>query len=105
MSNQRRRQPAAPAATSSLDRPEDRVRRERCMRQVVRTDQAPLPAGPYSQAVIAGDFVYVAGQAPTDRATGKKVEGGVKAEPEQVLKNVQAILEAAGTSRENLVKV
>ena len=75
------------------------------MRQVVRTGQAPLPAGPYSQAVIAGEFVYVAGQGPTNPVTGKKVDGGVQAETEQVLKNVQAILEAAGTSMENVVKV
>ena len=75
------------------------------MRQVVRTDRAPLPAGPYSQAVVAGGFVYVAGQGPTDPATGRKVEGGVGAETEQVLKNIQAILEAAGTSMANVVKV
>jgi 2-iminobutanoate/2-iminopropanoate deaminase len=75
------------------------------MRRVVRTDNAPLPVGPYSQAVVAGDFVYVAGQGPTDPATGRKVEGGVQAETEQVLKNVQAILEAAGTSLANVVKV
>src|SRR5437763_7294505 len=75
------------------------------MRQTVRTDRAPLPAGPYSQAVIAGEFVYVAGQGPTDPATGRKVEGGVQAETQQVLKNIQSILEAAGTSMENVVKV
>jgi 2-iminobutanoate/2-iminopropanoate deaminase len=75
------------------------------MRRTVRTDHAPLPVGPYSQAVVAGNFVYVAGQGPTDPATGKKVEGGVQAETEQVLKNVQAILEAAGTSLANVVKV
>ena len=54
---------------------------------------------------VAGDFVYVAGQGPTDPATGKKVEGGVQAETEQVLKNIQAILEGAGTSLDNCVKV
>src|SRR5438128_443058 len=75
------------------------------MRRVVRTDNAPLPVGPYSQAVVAGDFVYVAGQGPTDPATGRKVEGGVQAETEQVLKNIQAILEAAGSSLANVVKV
>src|SRR5437762_3049129 len=75
------------------------------MRQTVRTEKAPMPAGPYSQAVIAGEFVYVAGQGPTDPATGRRVEGGVQAETEQVLKNVQAILEAAGTSLANAVKV
>jgi 2-iminobutanoate/2-iminopropanoate deaminase len=75
------------------------------MRQVVRTDRAPQPVGPYSQAIIAGEFVYVAGQGPADPATGRKVPGGVGPETEQVLKNIQAILEAAGTSMANVVKV
>jgi 2-iminobutanoate/2-iminopropanoate deaminase len=74
------------------------------MKQIVRTDNAPQPVGPYSQAVIAGDFVYVAGQGPADPVTGKKVEGGITAETEQVLKNVQAILEAAGCSLREVVK-
>ena len=71
---------------------------------IVRTDKAPQPVGPYSQAVVAGDFVYVAGQGPTDPATGKKVEGGIAAETEQVLKNIQAILAAAGCSLRDVVK-
>jgi 2-iminobutanoate/2-iminopropanoate deaminase len=73
-------------------------------KQIVRTDRAPQPVGPYSQAIVAGDFVYVAGQGPTDPATGKKVEGGIAAETEQVLKNIQAILEAAGCSLRDVVK-
>src|SRR5262245_45591438 len=75
------------------------------MRQVVQTDRAPRPVGPYSQAIIAGEFVYVAGQGPADPATGRKVPGGVGPETEQVLKNIQAILEAAGTNMANVVKV
>jgi 2-iminobutanoate/2-iminopropanoate deaminase len=75
------------------------------MREIVRTDRAPQPVGPYSQAVAAGDFVYVAGQGPTDPATGRRVEGGIAAETEQVLKNVQAILEAAGCTLRDVVKV
>lgn len=75
------------------------------MRSVVRTDRAPQPVGPYSQAIVAGDFVYVAGQGPTDPETGRRVPGGVQAETEQVLENIQAILEAAGTSLANVVKV
>jgi 2-iminobutanoate/2-iminopropanoate deaminase len=71
---------------------------------IVRTDKAPQPVGPYSQAVVAGDFVYVAGQGPTDPAQGKKVEGGIAAETEQVLKNIQAILAAAGCSLRDVVK-
>ncbi|MFN3651091.1 MAG: RidA family protein [Armatimonadota bacterium] len=74
------------------------------MRKVVTSDQLPKPAGPYSPAVIAGDFVYVSGQGPTDPATGEMVLDSVQAETRQVLKNVQAILEAAGTSLENVVK-
>ena len=74
------------------------------MRQVVRTDRAPQPVGPYSQAVVAGDFVYVAGQGPVDPAIGKKVEGGIAAETEQVLKNIQAILEGAGATLRDVVK-
>jgi 2-iminobutanoate/2-iminopropanoate deaminase len=74
------------------------------MKQIIRTDRAPQPVGPYSQAVRAGDFVYVAGQGPADPTTGRKVEGGIVAETEQVLKNIQAILEAAGCSMRDVVK-
>ncbi len=74
------------------------------MRTVVKTDKAPLPSGPYSQGIIAGDFVYVAGQGPLDPSTGKMVRESIQAETRQVLKNVQAILEAAGTSMANVVK-
>src|SRR5262245_6888591 len=75
------------------------------MKKVVRTDKAPQPVGPYSQGIIAGDFVYVAGQGPTNPATGQKAEGGITAETEQVLKNIQAILAAAGCSMRDVVKV
>jgi 2-iminobutanoate/2-iminopropanoate deaminase len=75
------------------------------MRQVVYTDNAPKPVGPYSQGIIAGDFIYVAGQGPADPATGKKVPGGVGPETEQVLKNIQAILAAAGATMGDVVKV
>lgn len=74
------------------------------MRQTVITDQAPRPSGPYSQAVIAGDFIYVAGQGPTDPATGKYVRDSIGAETRQVLKNIQAILEAAGATMADVVK-
>lgn len=74
------------------------------MRKVVQSDRLPKPAGPYSPAIIAGGFVYVSGQGPTDPATGKMVLDSVQAETRQVLKNIQAILEAAGTSLENVVK-
>jgi 2-iminobutanoate/2-iminopropanoate deaminase len=74
------------------------------MRKVVVSDKLPKPAGPYSPAVIAGDFVYVSGQGPTDPATGKMVLDSVQAETRQVLLNVKAILEAAGTTLANVVK-
>jgi len=74
------------------------------MRQVVISDTLPKPAGPYSPAVIAGDFVYVSGQGPSDPTTGRMVTDSVQAETRQVLLNLQAILEAAGTSLGNVVK-
>ncbi len=74
------------------------------MRRVVRTDRAPQPVGPYSQAIVAGGFVYVAGQGPTDVSTGQIPAGGVPEQTEQVLKNIQAILEAAGASLADVVK-
>jgi 2-iminobutanoate/2-iminopropanoate deaminase len=74
-------------------------------RDVVSTDKAPKAIGPYSQGIKAGDFVFTAGQAGVDPATGKLVEGGVGEQTRQVLKNIQAILEAAGTSLERVVKV
>jgi 2-iminobutanoate/2-iminopropanoate deaminase len=73
-------------------------------RRVVHTENAPKAIGPYSQAIIANGFVYTAGQGPIDPATGKIVEGGLAAQTEQTLKNVRAILEAAGTSMANVVK-
>jgi len=74
-------------------------------RQAVRTDKAPAPVGPYSQAVRAGGFVFTSGQIPLDAATGRMVEGDVKAEAELVFANLAAVLEAAGTSLDRAVKV
>ncbi len=74
-------------------------------REVVSTAKAPKAIGPYSQGIKAGDFVFTAGQAGVDPSTGKLVEGGITAQTRQVLKNVQAILEAAGTSLDHVVKV
>ncbi len=73
-------------------------------RQVVLTDKAPKPIGPYSQAIIANGFVYVAGQGPIDPAIGKVVEGGIVEQTAQVLKNISAILDASGTSLDQVVK-
>jgi 2-iminobutanoate/2-iminopropanoate deaminase len=72
-------------------------------RQVVRADGAPKPIGPYSQAIKAGGFVFVAGQGPFNPATGQKVDD-IAGQTRQALTNVKAILEAAGSSLEAVVK-
>jgi len=73
--------------------------------RVVRTERAPAAVGPYSQAVVAGNFVFVSGQIPLDARTGKVVEGGVEAQAEQAFRNLAAVLEAAGSSLDRVVKV
>ena len=70
----------------------------------VATEKAPAAIGPYSQAVITGGLVYTSGQIAIDPATGNLVEGDVRAQTEQVMKNLGAVLSAAGTSYENAVK-
>jgi 2-iminobutanoate/2-iminopropanoate deaminase len=70
----------------------------------VQTDKAPAAIGPYSQGIKAGNFVFVSGQIPIDPATGEFVVGGVGEQTEQVLKNVGAVLEAAGSSLAQVVK-
>lgn len=70
----------------------------------VHTDKAPAALGPYSQAVVAGEMVYLSGQGGINPETGKLVEGGVVAEAKQIMNNIGAVLEAAGTSFENVVK-
>jgi 2-iminobutanoate/2-iminopropanoate deaminase len=71
---------------------------------VVQTDKAPKASGPLSQAIVAGGFVYCSGQLPVDPATGKVVPGGIEEQTRQVLKNLQAVLQAAGSSLDNVVK-
>ena len=70
----------------------------------VSTGQAPKAIGPYSQAIVCGDMVYTAGQVALDPATGNLVGGDVKAQTEQVLKNLAAVLAAAHTSLGRVVK-
>ncbi|MCZ7557050.1 MAG: RidA family protein [Bacteroidia bacterium] len=67
-------------------------------REIVHTDKAPKAIGPYSQANIAGSLIFVSGQLGFDPATGEFVAGGVREQTHQVLKNMTAILEAAGAS-------
>jgi len=73
-------------------------------KKVVATKEAPQAIGPYSQAIKAGGFVFTAGQIPIDPATGKLVEGDVKVQTERVLKNLSAVLAAAGSSMDRVVK-
>ncbi len=72
--------------------------------QVVQTDQAAAPIGPYSQAIVANGFVFVAGEKGIDPATGKIVPGGIAAETRQTLTNIQHILAAAGSSFDRAVQ-
>ena len=71
----------------------------------VATDQAPAAVGPYSQGIVAGELVFVSGQIPLDPATGRLVEGGFAAQVEQVLRNLDAVLAAAGSDRTRVAKV
>jgi 2-iminobutanoate/2-iminopropanoate deaminase len=75
------------------------------LKKVVATDGAPAAIGPYSQGIIAGQFVFVSGQTPLDPKTGKLVEGGIGEQTRRALDNIAAILEAAGTGMDNVVKV
>ncbi|MDX2039742.1 MAG: RidA family protein [Acidobacteriota bacterium] len=70
----------------------------------VQTDRAPQAIGPYSQAIKANGFVFASGQIPLDPTTGQLIEGDVRAQTERVLNNVQAVLEAAGSSLSQVVK-
>ena len=73
-------------------------------RRIVKTEEAPGAIGPYSQAVVAGGFVYASGQIPIDPATGQFVEGDVREQTAQVLRNLSKVLEAAGSSLARVVK-
>jgi 2-iminobutanoate/2-iminopropanoate deaminase len=74
------------------------------MRQAIQTDNAPKPIGPYSQAIVEGDFIFVAGQGPTNPATGKVELDNVTTETRRTFENMKAILEAAGSSLDKVVK-
>lgn len=70
----------------------------------IHTERAPRPVGPYAQAVEVDGWIYVAGQVPIDPATGTWVTGDVAQQTDRVLRNLQAILEAAGTSLQDVIK-
>ena len=72
----------------------------------VRTDAAPAPVAgaPYSQAIVAGDLVFVSGQVPIDPGTGALVDGDVAAQTERIFANLAAVLEAAGSGLDRMIK-
>lgn len=72
--------------------------------QVISTSHAPAAIGPYSQGIKAGDLVFFSGQIPLDPATGEVVAGGIEAQTERVMANLQAVLAAAGLGFEQVVK-
>jgi 2-iminobutanoate/2-iminopropanoate deaminase len=74
-------------------------------RSVIQTDAAPAAIGPYSQAIAAGDLLFCAGQIPLDPASGEIVTGGVRDQAERVISNLTAVLEAGGSSIEQVVKL
>ena len=72
---------------------------------VVNTDQAPAAIGPYSQAVVAGNMLFVSGQIPLDPSTGETVDGDISGQTKRVLENLKAVIEAAGSRMSHVVKV
>jgi 2-iminobutanoate/2-iminopropanoate deaminase len=74
------------------------------MRKNIQTDSAPRPVGPYSQAIVEGDFIFLAGQGPGDPRTGQLDRGDIAAQTRRTLENMRAILEAAGSSLDRVVK-
>ena len=74
------------------------------MLKVIQTDKAPAAIGPYSQALIHGNLLYSSGQIPINPENGQVVEGDIEAQALQVMKNIQGILEEAGSTFQNVIK-
>ena len=74
-------------------------------RQVIQTPDAPVAIGPYSQAVLVGNTLYMSGQIPLDPKTGQLVEGGIDAQARQVFDNLRAVAGAAGATLNDIVKL
>lgn len=72
--------------------------------QAVSTSSAPAAVGPYSQGIVSGDLVFCSGQLGLDPATGRLVEGGVEAQADRAMRNLAAVLDAAGVSINDVVK-
>lgn len=75
------------------------------MKQIIRTSQAPAAIGPYNQAVVHNGVLYASGQIALDPVTGELVQGSIEDETHRVLRNVKGLLEAAGCSFEDVLKV
>jgi len=74
------------------------------MFKVIQTDKAPAAIGPYSQALIHGNILFASGQIPIDPANGQVVEGDIRVQAQQVMKNIEGILQAAGLTFTNVIK-
>jgi 2-iminobutanoate/2-iminopropanoate deaminase len=74
------------------------------MKRIIKTPDAPMPIGPYNQAVFTGETLYISGQIPMDSKTNKLVESGIKDATKQVMQNLKAILETAGLTFNHVVK-
>lgn len=74
------------------------------MKKIITTKNAPAPIGPYNQAVLSGNTLYISGQIPIDPATGELISGDIKKETRQSLENLKAILTEAGMTFDNVVK-
>jgi 2-iminobutanoate/2-iminopropanoate deaminase len=74
------------------------------VKRVVFASTAPTPVGPYSQAIVAGGFVFASGQVPIDPASGRLVPGEIETQTERVLENLARVLEAAGSSLDHVVR-
>ncbi len=72
--------------------------------KIIYTKDAPEPIGPYSQGILSGGALYLSGQIPIDPKTGQIVDGGIVAQTEAVIRNIEAVLRAAGLSFANVVK-
>lgn len=74
------------------------------MKKIIKTENAPAPIGPYNQAILTGDTLYISGQIAINPVDNQLVMGSIKEETEQVLRNLKAILQAAEMSFENVIK-